>query len=142
VAKAKLPAEEAIQLIKGAGGLAVLAHPYSMLDHGADELERLLKSLISHGLAGIEVLCPRHSREQTKLFRKMAHKYRLVQTGGTDFHGDNKPDIQLGFIPGHPPLSYSIVENLKQRHVITSSGTLDTSSQDHGAGEIMGTTSV
>lgn len=142
VAKAKLPAEEAIQLIKGSGGLAVLAHPYSMFDRGPDELERLLKTLILQGLDGVEVLYPRHSREQTKFFRKLAQKYQLVETGGTDFHGDNKPDIQLGFVPGHPPLPYSIVENLKDRHALTSSSALEPSSQDHVTCERFGTTPV
>ena len=128
VAKAKLPSEVAIQLIRRAGGLAVLAHPYSMFNRGPAELEHILKELISQGLKGIEVLYPKHTREQTKLFRKLADKYGLVETGGTDFHGDNKPDIELGYIPGHPPLPYSMLEHLREKHSLTSSRAVDSAS--------------
>jgi len=48
------------------------------------------------GLRGIEVCYPEHSDEQTALYSELAERYDLLITGGTDFHGSLKPDIQLG----------------------------------------------
>lgn len=115
VEKLKLPPVKAIELITEAGGVPVVAHPYSLNYDSAGGLERTLRDLRSVGLQGIEAYYPRHTREQTRLFVELAHKLDLAVTGGTDFHGTNKPDVHLGIFPDRGPLPYSLLERLKAR---------------------------
>ncbi|MCL5124400.1 MAG: PHP domain-containing protein [Deltaproteobacteria bacterium] len=115
VPKVKLPAHKAIQLIIGAGGIPVMAHPYSLNQDDPDRFEEIFLSLIGTGLRGIEAYYPKHTREQTRMYVRLAAKFDLVVTGGTDFHGSNKPGTELGLFPGRPPLSYSILEEMKKR---------------------------
>lgn len=88
--------EECINLILQSGGIPVLAHPKSLkLD--SVEFLKLLKNLISCGLKGIEAYHSTHTKEETKYFEEIAHKYNLLISGGSDYHGPNtKPDIFLG----------------------------------------------
>ncbi|MGC8659436.1 MAG: PHP domain-containing protein [Desulfomonilaceae bacterium] len=115
VPKVKLPAHKAIQLILGAGGIPVMAHPYSLNQDDPDRFEEILLSLIGVGLRGIEAYYPKHTREQTRMYVRLAAKFGLVISGGTDFHGSNKPGTELGLFPDRPPLSYSILEEMKKR---------------------------
>jgi len=87
--------ERAVDIIKDNGGLAYLAHPgiYKLED---DRFASLLNSLISRGLDGIEVYYSTHTEEETAGFLRVAREYHLAISGGSDFHGSNKPDIELG----------------------------------------------
>jgi len=93
--KDELTPAEAIQLIRSAGGVAVLAHPGTLKLKGA-ALERCVKELMGYGLAGLEAIWSSHSAEQVRELKALAEKLGLLITGGSDFHGENKPDIQLG----------------------------------------------
>ncbi|MFH0822601.1 MAG: PHP domain-containing protein [Pseudomonadota bacterium] len=115
VPKRKLDPHEALRLIRSAGGLSVAAHPYSLLERGLEGLDRLLKELKPKGLHGLEVYYPKHTSKQTRAFRELAVKHDLVVTGGTDFHGAYKPEIELGVVNGRPPLPYSLLEEIKTR---------------------------
>lgn len=77
----RITPQEAITLIKEAGGVAVLAHP------GLYDDDELVQELIVFGLDGIEVNHPDNSEEQKTLYRKWAEEHGLVMTGGSDFHG-------------------------------------------------------
>lgn len=72
---------EAIALIREAGGIPVLAHPGRMAD------DRLIAELVNNGLQGIEVYYPTHTLEQIEHYLKLATKYKLNVTGGSDYHG-------------------------------------------------------
>jgi predicted metal-dependent phosphoesterase TrpH len=72
---------EAIELIHRAGGIIVLAHP------GLNEAVRYLERLVELGLDGIEVLHPVHSPQDLVRFGHLAERFRLVSTGGSDYHG-------------------------------------------------------
>ena len=48
------------------------------------------------GLKGVEAYYPEHSNEYTAMYKKLAHRFDLIVTGGTDFHGSIKPDIRMG----------------------------------------------
>lgn len=72
---------EAIALIREAGGIPVLAHPGRMAD------DRLIARLVDNGLGGIEVYYPTHTTEQAERYLKLAEKYKLTITGGSDYHG-------------------------------------------------------
>ena len=87
---------ECAQLIHNANGFVVLAHPVS-LELSKDELEREVKYLVDNGLDGIEVFHSNHSKEDEKEFLRLAEKYNLLISGGSDYHGPTvKPDIELG----------------------------------------------
>ena len=81
----KLNYKEAIKVINNAGGISVLAHPGQI--YKASAVESIIKNLKFYGLKGVEVYHPSHSREQTNNFYNLCRKYKLLVTGGSDFHG-------------------------------------------------------
>jgi predicted metal-dependent phosphoesterase TrpH len=88
--------KECIELINKANGIPVLAHPKS-LELTEQELEELLQDMIKCGLKGIEVYHSSHSKEEKELFLKLANKYNLLVSGGSDYHGPiTKPHISIG----------------------------------------------
>ena len=92
----RLTYEETIELIRKSGGIPVLAHPKS-LEQTEIELLKTIKELIKCGLQGIEVYHSSHTEEETKLYLEIAHKYNLLISGGSDYHGPTvKPNIELG----------------------------------------------
>jgi len=104
---------DAIKLIKKLGGISVLAHP---LEYGmtVSELDKLIKKLSSYGLNGIEAIYPTHSDSFVQQLKKIASRYGLITTGGTDFHGSRKPGIDLGCGFGDMEAPYEIVTSLKE----------------------------
>lgn len=78
----RLSPEEAVKLVVLAGGLPVLAHPEDV-----DELESFLKSLKKVGLIGLETYYDGYHRDTVKKLAKIAERYGLITTGGSDFHG-------------------------------------------------------
>jgi len=104
VEKKRLKPQEAIELIKEAGGIAILAHPYQVLKDGlpypiadgVENLESFIRYLISKGLDGIEAYYSTHLPKQTEELLSIAKKYDLLITAGSDFHGDNRPNVKLG----------------------------------------------
>lgn len=95
VKRFKANARACVEAIHAAGGKVSLAHPYQMgLPDG--ELEALVRELAGYGLEAIECYYPRHTPEQTAFYLRLAEKYGLHVTGGSDFHGERvKPDISL-----------------------------------------------
>ena len=87
--------EDTISLIKEAGGIPVLAHP--LLYHLKEkEIEALIVRLKSAGLAGIEAIYSNNVSNEEAYVRSLARKYDLLISGGSDFHGSVKPDIEIG----------------------------------------------
>ena len=91
----RLTAEVAVALIRQAGGVAVLAHPFS-LRISKEAMAALFCELAAAGLAGVECYYSEHSADLTKEYLAMAAKADLVPTGGSDFHGEVSPGIRLG----------------------------------------------
>lgn len=87
--------EEAIDRIRRAGGVAVWAHP-GLIGLERPDLEREIVELVKAGLSGVEAHYPEHSAKTTGLLLDLCDRHQLAPTGGTDFHGRVKPDIQLG----------------------------------------------
>jgi predicted metal-dependent phosphoesterase TrpH len=96
VEKERLSPARAVGAIRDAGGTAVLAHPVQLNYANHAHLSRILRELMDVGLNGIEAYHSCHSPEQTRLFLELAQRFGLVVTGGSDFHGQGKPDMQLG----------------------------------------------
>jgi len=82
--------------VVGAGGLAVLAHPIRLGVRDPGSEEALIKELRDGGLCGIEVYHSDHKPEDVRRYAGIAKKYDLAVTGGSDFHGDAKPEVALG----------------------------------------------
>ena len=94
IKKVKLTAQEAIALLVNAGGMPVLAHPAKTRgigERGSDEfwenLEIIISTLKKIGLKGVECYHPNHSEEESYKLFKLAEKYHLHVTEGSDFHG-------------------------------------------------------
>lgn len=90
-----MPPEQAISLILNAGGIPVLAHPL-LYKLPPAELETLLKRLTDAGLKGLEVYYSSNTGFDEQICYSLANRFHLLMTGGTDFHGDNKPNLFLG----------------------------------------------
>ncbi|SMD04652.1 hypothetical protein SAMN02746065_12430 [Desulfocicer vacuolatum DSM 3385] len=112
VDKARLSCQDAIQLIKRAGGVAVLAHPGLISPPDTYPMGELIDDLVAMGLDGIEAHHTDHSEEQTRYFEKMAQNRGLLVTGGSDFHGDMKPEVQMGRGTGNLHIPCHLFENL------------------------------
>lgn len=95
VKRFKADARTCVEAIKAAGGKVSLAHPYQM-GLPDDELDALVGQLKDWGLDAIECFYPKYTPEQQAFYLQLAEKYRLHQTGGSDFHGEKvKPDVKL-----------------------------------------------
>lgn len=115
--KSVLSPERAIEAIHSAGGLAVLAHPFSLHLNRQVELEEIVAELKTLGLDGIECYYSEHEPSFTEMCLLVANKYDLVVTGGSDFHGRPKPNIQIGKGKGNLCVPYECVNALKKRLV-------------------------
>ncbi len=103
--------KRAIELILQAGGIPVLAHP--LLYHlKLNEIEALLTELKGYGLLGLETLYTKNSASDEALVRSLAHKYGLLMTGGSDFHGLNKPEVEIGVGCGNLRIPMELLDKL------------------------------
>lgn len=118
VEKFRFTPDEAIRCIIRAGGLPVLAHPFTLARLDGTALDILVKELKEKGLEGIEVYYPDHTEEQSKLYHQLAQEHGLLITGGTDFHGLDKIGADLGAAFGDTALTYLLVERLKARRAV------------------------
>jgi hypothetical protein len=113
VPKFRFPPAEAIAMIREVQGVPVLAHPFTLNLESAAALKNTLEELMALGLAGVEAIYSDHTPEQEALYLRLAGELGLLVTGGSDFHGDNKPEVSLGCMPGHGKLTYERVEALQ-----------------------------
>jgi hypothetical protein len=87
---------DAIREVAAGGGVSVLAHPVRLGFRRHEEEERFIAGLKEKGLRGIEVWHSDHNAADTARYLGMAGRLGLLRTGGTDFHGGNKPGVALG----------------------------------------------
>ena len=78
-----------------------------------EELDALISRLKDAGLQGLEVFYSSNTGFDEGIVRRYTNKYDLVMTGGSDFHGTNKPQISMGTGRGNLKIPYSVLENLK-----------------------------
>lgn len=115
VDKYKLDCQKAIEMIIKAGGIPVLAHPFLLRIPDHSRLESLVATLREMGLQGIEVYYPEHSSEDVEFYSRLALSHDLAVTGGTDFHGAIKPEIQIGYGKGDFFVPYAVYDLLLKR---------------------------
>lgn len=99
--KERLTPRQSLQMIRDCGGLPVLAHAIQLRTENDAQLDRVVKDLLDIGLAGIEVYHSDHNNDWIAKCEKLAGKYKLLKTGGSDFHGSNKAHIRLGDARNH-----------------------------------------
>lgn len=109
----RLDALETIRFIRSIGAVAVLAHPW--LNRKTPEaLRSFLDEAVPAGLDGMEVRYSKFTPEQSNLALEIAEQYGLLLSGGSDYHGDNKPDIALGSGRGDLAVPMEYVEKLAE----------------------------
>jgi predicted metal-dependent phosphoesterase TrpH len=105
--------EMGVELILKAGGIPVLAHP--ILYHMSDaRLEELVSRLKNSGLVGIEAIYSTYNQAEERQIRKLAAKYDLCISGGSDYHGIAKPGLELGTGYGKLFIPEDLLHHLKQ----------------------------
>lgn len=114
VARSYLSPKEGLDLIRLAGGVSILAHPL-LYHYSNSELDQLIGLLKEDGLTGIEAIHSTNTRFDEAFIKKYAHKYDLLITGGSDYHGSNKPLIELGVGRGNLRIPYSLLEALEEK---------------------------
>jgi hypothetical protein len=114
VDKYRIECSKAIDAIRGAVGIPVLAHP-GLLNYESDgQLDELIGKLKQIGVQGIEVFYSQHTEDQIQLFTELARRYDLLMTGGTDFHGSIHPEIEMGSGKGDLNIPYELYQQLIQ----------------------------
>ena len=102
-----------IRFIKDNGGVAVWAHPFHSTD--AATVENILPAFVAAGLDAMETIYTTYTPEEHARANALAEEYHLLESGGSDFHGEAKPDIALGKGYGEMEIPYAFYEKLKQR---------------------------
>jgi predicted metal-dependent phosphoesterase TrpH len=106
--------EDTIKLIKELNGISVLAHPKEYY-LSMTELDSLIGELVPIGLNGIECFYTTHSEGEIQEMCNIASRHGILATGGTDFHGNRKPGVDLGRGFGNLLIPYSVVIDLKSK---------------------------
>lgn len=107
--------EEAIALIRSAGGDAYLAHLH-LTKLPDDRLDAFVARLAAAGLHGLEGYYTDYTADMAEKYRALAKKYHLAISGGTDFHGSFKPHIAIGRGLGNMEIPYAVLAEMKKRH--------------------------
>jgi hypothetical protein len=105
VERYKLTPAEAVKLLRGVGGLAVLAHPLE----GTGSVP-MIPELVAAGLGGIECYYTRYTPDQVATLEQIARNYGLATSGGSDYHGEG---VAANAILGQPPVPYRVLENMR-----------------------------
>lgn len=99
--KERLSPRQALEMIRASNGIPVLAHPVQLRTENDAQLERIIKDLLDLGLMGLEVIHSDHDAALIEKYSALADRYKLLKTGGSDFHGTNKKNIDLGVANGN-----------------------------------------
>ncbi len=110
VERPRLTPSAAVDLLHRAGGVAVLAHPFTV-----DELDATLDELISAGLDGLEVYYALYNSDQRARLARLAHAYGLVPTGGSDFHGSGEREGREIGTAAVPPETVDLLRAARDR---------------------------
>ncbi len=119
VPRDKITPFEAVKLIKMGGGLAFFAHP-ALCRMNHDRLRAMIKNLKEAGLTGLEAIYSTNTSKEEKNMLQIAQEFDLLVSGGSDFHGSNKPFIHLGTGKGNLCIPYQILADIKEHLSIPS----------------------
>jgi predicted metal-dependent phosphoesterase TrpH len=113
VERFRLKPHEAIGVLKSAGATVILAHP-DQLRISDEELRNFASELVVCGLDGIEVYTSACNDDRIRFLTEMAESLNLKCSGGSDFHGENKPERRLGFYRDGLPVPENVLDVLKK----------------------------
>ncbi|MDQ1469347.1 MAG: 3,5-nucleoside bisphosphate phosphatase [Bryobacterales bacterium] len=114
VQRQEVPIAEAIERVIAAGGVASMAHPVRVAKNNWDTLAEYAGSMSRMGMQAIEVFHSDHTPENVAYYQSLANRFGLGVTGGSDFHGGNKPLISLGTgLRGNLNVPDSVLDGLK-----------------------------
>ena len=105
-------AEETIKFINSIGAVSILAHP--LINFSKEELKPALSVMKNAGLKGIETNYSTFTLTEQEWLSSLANQMGLLNSGGSDYHGENKPDIELGIGKGNLIVPYGFLETLKE----------------------------
>lgn len=108
----RLDAFETVAFLRRVGAVPVLAHPYLSMDEAM--LRAFLPTAIEQGLVGMETYYSRYSEDTHAAARSVAREFSLLESGGSDFHGSNKPDVALGTGRGNLRVPLELAERLSE----------------------------
>lgn len=112
--KQRLPLDRAVAMITAAGGVAVLAHPIQLKLNSWDEYREKIFELKNAGIAGLEAFNSFQSDAENRQFYSIGIELDMLITAGSDFHGNIKPDVQLGRFGENVPLTIDeIMESIQ-----------------------------
>lgn len=106
----RLGLTDAIGFLRGIGALPVLAHPLKEVT--PERLREILPELVEAGLVGIETMHSSYSEEMIEVAKRIAADFGLLESGGSDFHGLVKPDVELGIGKGNLQIDYGVYNAL------------------------------
>ena len=106
---------ETVAWIRQMGAVAVLAHPF--LNMNEAQLRQFLPKAISQGLNAMETMYAKYAQATTDTATRLAKEFALLPSGGSDFHGENKPDIALGTGRGNLEIPTIFLEKLRRKKV-------------------------
>ena len=121
--KEKVPPRRALELVYASGGIPVLAHPFQLRCSNDGELETVVKNMVDLGVVGMEVMHSDHDAGLVDHYTKLADRFGLVKTGGSDYHGSSKKSIEFGWSHGQRvPREFfdQLVEALRKHRRTTS----------------------
>lgn len=117
VPKARVSPAAVAELARESGGVAVLAHPFT-LGLGLSELSAVIAELAEAGFTGIEALYGRYSPDERAALADLARRHGLVATGGSDYHGEVKADLSMGTAQGDLRVPAHVLEDLEARRPV------------------------
>ncbi len=107
----RLSSIETIRFIREIGAVAVWAHPYFHMTF--DQAEKFLPRAVAAGLQGMETIYSTYDDATTEKAKEVCRRFGICESGGSDFHGANKPKISLGKGFGNLRIPYEFYERLK-----------------------------
>jgi predicted metal-dependent phosphoesterase TrpH len=112
VDRRRLSLAKAVRLLRESGGLPVIAHP-GIIRTDAAGLAAIVREAAGLGVVGLECHYPLHDDATVAACRALCEGFGLVPTGGSDFHGDVKPNVRLGRADGGRPVADELLEGLR-----------------------------
>ena len=106
---------KAIEVIHKAGGVAVLAHPLSYHFDNKSDIKALIKDLVEHDIDGLEAEYVTYKRPDIDWLKRVANEFKIIITGGSDYHGKYKPHISLGKGLGSLYVPDKLIKSLYKR---------------------------
>jgi predicted metal-dependent phosphoesterase TrpH len=115
IPKKVLSPQEAITAIHAAGGVAIWAHPPLNRKLNLMQLEERLRDWVEWGLDGLETYYFRYTPEETAWAKQVCEQYKIIGSGGSDFHGAAKPDVKLGITNTGKAVPNEVLDQIKSR---------------------------